>query len=163
MSKATATITRFYTAFANLDGAAMASCYAANAKFQDPVFDLSGAEEIGSMWKMLCANTSGNPKSAAAWKLEFRDVTDASAHWEAHYIFSTGRSVHNIIEAKIEVDTEGLIVNHCDTFPFWAWSRQALGASGLLLGWTPLLRSKVKRTAASSLKKYREKQDRTKV
>ena len=36
---------------------------------------------------------------------------------------------------------DGLIAEHDDAFSFYAWSRQALGAAGLLLGWTPLLRA----------------------
>jgi hypothetical protein len=36
---------------------------------------------------------------------------------------------------------------------FWPWSRQALGAPGLLLGWTPLLRAKVQRQAGANLRK----------
>ncbi|MBC7438095.1 MAG: nuclear transport factor 2 family protein, partial [Bdellovibrionales bacterium] len=49
---------------------------------------------------------------------------------------------------------QGLIATHRDRFDFWAWSRQALGTPGLLLGWTPMLRNKVRTTAASNLKKY---------
>jgi hypothetical protein len=36
----------------------------------------------------------------------------------------------------------------------WAWSRQALGAPGLLLGWTPFLRRKIRAQAAANLEKY---------
>ena len=35
------TIKRFYTAFAKLDAATMATCYADNVKFQDEVFTLT--------------------------------------------------------------------------------------------------------------------------
>ena len=46
-------IKRFYAAFAAHDGYTMASCYAPNATFSDPVFtDLKG-EEPGAMWRML--------------------------------------------------------------------------------------------------------------
>ncbi|MEN9670596.1 MAG: hypothetical protein RL018_873, partial [Pseudomonadota bacterium] len=41
-----------------------------------------------------------------------------------------------------------------DSFNFWAWSRQALGAPGLLIGWTPFLRAKVQATANDNLQKF---------
>ena len=76
------------------------------------------------------------------------------AHWEPRYRFSaTGRPVHNVIDAEFEF-RDGLIVVHRDRFSFWRWSRQALGASGLLLGWTPWLRAKVRARAEANLRVY---------
>ena len=153
MSKAT--IERFYAAFAKLDGETMQACYAANARFDDEVFSLNGAGEIGGMWRMLCDATKSKPETRAAWKLVTSQVTDRSAHWDANYIFSaTGRPVLNRIDANFEFDHNGLIVKHRDRFDFWAWARQALGTPGLLLGWTPFLRHKVRATAAGNLKRY---------
>jgi hypothetical protein len=151
------TITKFYTAFAALDADTMASCYAPNATFDDPAFSLVGREQVGGMWRMLCSATKD--KGLAHWKLEFNDIsadaTTGRAHWEAHYLFSaTGRTVHNIIDAKFTFDPQGLILVHRDTFSFWNWSRQALGAPGLLLGWSALLRAKVRAQAGSNLKKF---------
>jgi hypothetical protein len=37
---------------------------------------------------------------------------------------------------------------------YYRWARQALGPAGLLLGWTPLLRSRVRRRARASLGKF---------
>ena len=48
----------------------------------------------------------------------------------------------------------GLITRHTDRFDFWRWSRQALGAPGLLLGWSPFLRAKVRGQAAASLRRF---------
>ena len=48
-----ALIDSLYAALARRDGAAMAQCYAEEAAFSDPVFDLRG-REIGAMWSMLC-------------------------------------------------------------------------------------------------------------
>ena len=151
------TLQRFYTAFAALDADAMADCYAANVSFKDPVFSLQGQRETAGMWRMLCAATRA--KGMAHWKLEFCDITaDAQtghAHWEAHYKFSaTGRLVHNIIDADFTFTHDGLIASHRDHFDFWRWSRQALGAPGVLLGWTPMLHNKVKTTARSNLDKF---------
>ena len=149
------TIERLYTAFARLDGDEMQACYAANASFEDEVFKLNGAREIGAMWRMLCEATKATPQTRDHWKLTTSEITDRSAHWEAHYIFSTtGRAVHNRIDAEFEFDKRGLILRHRDRFDFWAWSRQALGASGWLLGWTPFLRNKVRAQASTNLRRF---------
>lgn len=151
------TIERLYTAFARLDGAEMQACYGANASFEDEVFKLQGAREIGAMWRMLCEATRSSAASQAHWKLLTSDITDRSAHWEAHYIFSTtGRPVVNRISAEFEFDKRGLINRHRDRFDFWLWSRQALGTPGLLLGWTPFLRNKVRARAAANLRRFLE-------
>lgn len=152
-----ATLERFYTAFAALDDATMADCYADNARFQDPVFRLQGKPEVAGMWRMLC--TATRSQGRADWRLEFSDVqADAAqgrAHWEAYYRFSrTGRLVHNTIDARFTFDAQGRILRHTDSFDFWRWSRQALGTPGLLLGWTPLLRNKVRAQAAAGLRKF---------
>ena len=151
MSKAT--IERLYAAFAQLDGAAMAACYAPNARFDDAVFSLQGRDQIGGMWTMLCDAVKA--KGRDVWQLEVSAVTERSAHWEATYRFSaTGRMVHNVIDAEFEFDSAGLIVKHRDRFDFWRWSRQALGAPGLLLGWSPFLRNKVRAQAAKNLARF---------
>jgi len=151
-----ATIERFYAAFAKLDGDTMQACYAPGAHFEDEVFTLDGPRQIGGMWRMLCEATKA--KGLPHWKLEVSQVTDRSAHWDAHYLFSaTGRKVLNRIDANFEFDAGGLIVKHRDRFDFWAWSRQALGTPGVLLGWTPFLRNKVRAQAAGNLKRFLEK------
>jgi hypothetical protein len=54
---------------------------------------------------------------------------------------------------------DGKIVRHTDTFGFWKWSRQALGISGVLLGWSGFLQNQVRQTARRSLREYVEKQN----
>jgi hypothetical protein len=61
--------------------------------------------------------------------------------------------VVNHIQANF-VFKDGLIYRHRDTFSFWRWSRQALGLTGWLLGWTPWLQKQVRQTAMSGLRKY---------
>ena len=143
-------IERLYSALQRRDGAAMAACYAPAATFRDPVFQLGG-ERIGTMWKMLCAR-------GADLRVEFEDIAaDAAsgrARWQAWYAFSaTGRQVHNVIDARFRFAGD-LIVEHIDEFNFWRWSRQALGPVGLLLGWTPMLRAKVRAQALQALERY---------
>ena len=117
-------------------------------------FSLKGREQIGGMWRMLC---SARPKATAAkhWKLEYSgieaDANGGRAHWEAHYLFSaTGRKVHNIIDGTFTF-TDGPIATHRDRSNFWRWARQALGLPGVLLGWSPSLKRKVRSTAAREL------------
>ena len=150
-------ITRFYTAFGQLEADKMASCYADEVVFNDEAFSLQGKAQVMGMWNMLLDATRA--KGMDAWKLEFSDVAaddlGGKAHWDAHYRFSaTGRMVLNRIDAKFVFNKKGLIVAHTDRFNFWSWSHQALGAPGLLLGWSPFLRKKVRAQAASNLQKY---------
>lgn len=144
---------RFYTAFARRDAEAMRACYHPEVHFRDEAFDLRGPR-AGAMWTMLC-------DAGADLTLTHRDIeadaASGSAHWEAHYTFgATGRPVHNVIEAAFTFE-DGLIRTHTDRFDFWRWSRQALGAPGLLLGWTPWLRRKVRTEAARRLDRYIDK------
>ncbi len=143
-------IQRFYAAFASLDGASMAACYAPGAHFSDPVFtDLRG-EQPGAMWKML----TGRAKDLKIALAEHEaDEARGSAHWLADYTFSTGRKVHNDVRASFRFEG-GLIAEHHDSFSFYAWARQALGPAGLALGWTPLLRGKVRGEARAGLEEF---------
>lgn len=151
------TIQTLYSAFAELDTEGMAACYAENASFQDEAFQLQGKTEIMGMWSMLCDAVKANGRDV--WKLSYSQVQSdgkiGSAHWEPIYRFSaTGRMVHNVIDAEFSFDAQGKILTHRDRFDFWSWSRQALGAPGLLLGWSGFLRSKVQHKANAGLRKY---------
>lgn len=144
-------IQKFYRAFQSRDGKTMAECYHTNASFSDPVFPyLDGAETIGRMWQMLCKNSTD---LEITFLNIHADNETGGAHWEAKYTFAKERHVHNIIEAKFRFE-DGLIIEHHDQFSFWRWSRMALGIPGWLLGWTPLLQTKVQRQAANRLKKH---------
>ncbi|MBA3594868.1 MAG: nuclear transport factor 2 family protein [Pseudomonadota bacterium] len=151
------TLEMLYGAFARLDSVTMARSYSPDASFDDEVFSLRGHREVTGMWHMLCDATKA--KGRDVWRLEYSGVAaeaaTGQAHWEADYRFSaTGRMVHNVIDSHFTFDSAGLIKTQRDNFDFWAWSRQALGAPGLLLGWSPFLKSKVRATAATNLKKY---------
>lgn len=140
-------ITRFYTAFSNRDWATMASCYHPEVHFNDPAFDLHG-QRVAQMWRMLC--TQGKDLQLTFSGVQADDKV-GSAHWDARYTFSkTGRQVLNQIDAQFEF-SDGLIHRHIDRFDFWRWSRQALGAPGVLLGWSSFLRGQVQQQAARSL------------
>ncbi|QDQ28584.1 nuclear transport factor 2 family protein [Chitinimonas arctica] len=147
-------IERFYQAFQQLDGAAMAACYHPEVVFDDPVFIGLRGEEAGDMWKMLCAR-------AKRFSLEFDEVRadeqGGSAHWVATYEFSkTGNMVVNDIRATFEF-RDGKIVRHRDVFDLWRWSRQALGLKGVLLGWLPPVQASIRKQARASLEAYRRR------
>jgi ketosteroid isomerase-like protein len=151
------TIAQLYAAFARLDADGMAACYAPDAVFEDEVFTLQGRREVAGMWRMLCEAAQANGRDV--WRLTWRDVradaAQGSAHWDAHYRFSgTGRLVDNSIDAAFTFGPDGLILTHRDRFDFWRWSRQALGTPGTLLGWTPLLRAKVRGKARGNLDRF---------
>lgn len=142
---------RFYNAFSQRDAETMCACYADDAVFSDPVFPDLDAKHVRGMWRMLC-------ERGADLELEFSgieaDDTTGKAHWEARYTFSaTGRKVHNIIDASFKL-RDGKIIEHRDVFDFYRWSRQALGFSGVLLGWTPLVKNKIRRVAGKQLTRF---------
>ncbi len=143
-------IRNFYTAFQQRDYAGMIACYHPEVHFSDPAFgDLHGKRAM-AMWHMLC-------ERGTDLQVTFRDVlatqNSGQAHWEANYTFSTGRTVHNVIEASFAF-ANGLIIRHADQFDFYRWMRMALGMPGALAGWTPMMQKKVRGTAVSGLNKF---------
>lgn len=149
-----ATLETFYDAFRALDPETMRACYAPDARFDDPVFGLTGRDQIGAMWQMLCEGVKA--KGRADWRLEFRDLAvergRGHAHCEARYRFSaTGARIHNVIDAEFDFAESGLILTHRDHFDLWRWSRQALRTKGLLLGWMPWFRTQLRIEAARRL------------
>ena len=151
-------VSTLYDGFENLDASAMARCYAPAARFSDPVFTLAGAH-ISNMWAMLIEGIQRS--SPDIWRLEVdgvvEDATSGRAHWVARYRFGpTGRIVTNDIRAAF-VLSDGLIIDHRDTFDLWRWSRQALGPLGVVAGWSAPLRARIRRQAADSLTKFEKR------
>lgn len=147
-----ALIQRFYDAFAKRDAETMATCYHKDVVFSDPAFGELKGDEARDMWRMLCGRAKG--LQVVASRIEADDAR-GSAHWAADYLFGrSDRPVHNEIDARFEF-REGLIARHDDTFDLWRWSRQALGAPGVLLGWSPLVKRQVRKQALDGLAKYR--------
>jgi len=147
-------IENFYAAFADADAEKMAACYHEEIHFSDPVFpDLKG-KSAGNMWRMLC-------ERANDLEIESSDISASGdrgkAHWDATYTFSaTGRKVENKIDADFEF-RDGLIVRHRDTFDLWKWTRMALGPVGVVLGWSPIVKNKVRGQAAKGLALWEKK------
>jgi ketosteroid isomerase-like protein len=150
-------ITRFYEAFAVRDAETMARCYHRDVEFSDPVFPNLKGDAAGDMWRMLAARATD---LVVRFDVKSADDQRGEAHWDADYTFTkTGRKVGNRIDAQFEFE-DGLIRRHSDRFDLWRWSRMALGAPGLLLGWSPLLRNKVRHQAAEGLAAFRRKAGR---
>ncbi len=144
------TIEQFYSAFQERDWATMGACYHPEAHFSDPVFPDLDANGVKAMWKMLL---SSGPDLRIEFEVLEENATGGTVEWDAYYTFSaSGRKVHNAVTSKF-VFKAGSVIEQVDVFNFWRWSRQALGLKGTLLGWTPLMRNKVQRTAASRLAK----------
>ncbi len=146
---------RFYQAFATRDDATMGALYGEDARFSDPVFPDLDAQQARAMWSMLL-------RSGSDLKIDYQILsateTTAKTQWTAHYHFSaTGRPVTNVVVATMDV-SEGKIRRHRDAFSFYRWSAQALGLPGLLIGWSPILRAKVRAQAAARLRAFMTRQ-----
>jgi ketosteroid isomerase-like protein len=146
------TIRRFYEAFDAGDAETMASCYAPDVRFSDPVFEDLEGEEAADMWRMLVGRAEDLTVELAS-----HDATErtGTANWIARYTFRTGRKVSNDVRAEFEFDDVGLIAKHTDRFDLWKWTRMALGPIGVVLGWSPIVQGKVRSEAAEGLAQYR--------
>jgi len=144
-------IQKFYVAFGKKDAVTMGTYYDPAASFSDAVFINLQGEQVTAMWQMLCARASD-------LRIEYSNVQadelTGSAHWEAWYTFaSTGYSVHNKIDANFRFK-DGKIIQHEDNFDFWNWAGQALGTKGKLLGWTGMVKKRVRAQAVANLRGY---------
>lgn len=148
-------IKTFYAAFARNEPGAMITCYHEEIEFTDPVFGTLRGGDVAKMWRMLIENGKGNIK------IDVSNVKSAgekgAADWTAEYVFSkTGRKVINNIHAEFQFK-DGKIIRHTDEFDVWKWSRQALGLSGYLLGWSSFIKNKIRGNAHRALHDYRLK------
>ena len=152
MDTNTQLIEKFYTAFQQLDAAAMNSCYSDDIVFFDPVFGLLKGEEARSMWEMLC-------KNAQQFSLTYGNIITlddeySTCDWQATYIFSaTGKQVVNKVKANMRF-ANGKIIEHSDGFSVHKWSKQAFGLTGILFGWNSFFQNKIKNTARKNLMKF---------
>ena len=132
----------------------MAACYADDVLFSDPAFGTLQGDDAKNMWRMLIRNAKDNLKITVT-DIEAGEMT-GSANWIAEYNFSkTGRPVVNRIHARFEF-RDGKIIRHIDDFDLWKWSRQALGWTGILLGWSPWMKMKIQKSTHRSLQEYSE-------
>ncbi|TNE74317.1 nuclear transport factor 2 family protein [bacterium] len=143
--------TTFYSAFQKRDFAQMQSCYHKDATFKDPAFGPLNYLQAKAMWHMLCKRANDLSISFSILSSTHETVR---VKWIANYTYTASNSkVKNEITATLTVK-DGKIYTHVDEFSFWKWSRQALGFTGLYLGWTPLFRKVVRKTALKSLSAF---------
>lgn len=129
----------------------MQACYADDATFSDAVFKNLNSSQVKAMWQMLISK--GKDMGIEFGQISANEKT-GKAHWDAYYTFSsTGKKVINKIDASFEFEN-GKIVKHSDDFNFYTWAKQALGTTGLLLGWTGFLKNKIQTTAMQNLEKF---------
>ncbi len=142
-------IAKFYTSFQKRDATGMIDCYDPDVQFSDQVFvDLKG-DRAKAMWQMLCAR--GSDLKIVFGNVQANDDV-GQAHWEATYTYS-GRKVHNVIDAAFQFK-DGKIIQHQDSFNLWKWAGMALGPIGLLLGWSPFVQKRIRRSANDRLEKF---------
>jgi hypothetical protein len=147
-------IEKFYSSFQAQNADGMCACYHPEVTFTDPAFGTLHGAQATSMWRMLVGRSKDLQVTFSNVQA---DDTHGSAHWEAKYSFGPKRrTVHNIIEAQF-VFKDGLILQHTDHFNFWRWSSMALGVTGMLLGWTPIIQSAVRKNALGGLEKFMAK------
>ena len=150
MSRNRITMDRFFTAFQARDARTMAQCYHEDAHFQDPVFDVRG-QDVRKMWAMLCTGAQDLDVQVLETGVEGDRGT---ARWDAVYSFSrNGRKVHNKIESRFTF-RDGLIIEQKDDFNLWRWSAMALGPTGWLLGWSPVVRRRIRSDARRRLEQF---------
>jgi ketosteroid isomerase-like protein len=143
-------IEKFYSSFAAGDAEGMVSCYTDDIVFKDPAFRELKGDDAKNMWRMLL-KTPGI--KITTHNITADDIT-GSADWIAEYTFSlTGKAVINKVHADF-IFSNGKIVKHTDYFSFWRWATQAFGIKGLLLGWMPFMKNKVKAQALARLRKF---------
>ncbi len=148
-------VNQFYSAFCKRNVNEMIACYDEGVIFSDPVFLSLRGQDAMDMWSMLCKN---GKDLQVKYEIHSCSNSNVIVLWDAFYTFSkTNRPVHNHVTAKITV-LDGKIVSHNDKFDMWRWSRQAFGLTGLLLGWTPIFRSFVRKVARNSLLTFQRSQ-----
>jgi ketosteroid isomerase-like protein len=145
-------IKKFYTGFANGNVSEMTDCYHDNIRFKDPVFGELKGTEAKAMWEMLLSRRTDSTK------ISFENIhstqDEGSADWKAVYLYGKSkRKVINNIQAHFKFK-DGKIIEHIDTFDLWKWTQQALGISGYILGWTPFMKNKIRKTVLQQLNSF---------
>lgn len=146
-------IEEFFGGFADGEVDTMISCYHPDIVFKDPAFGTLNGSDVADMWRMLIE------RGQDQLSIEFSDIKaegkTGSARWVADYFYAK-RPVQNFVTSKFKFEN-GLIIEQTDSYDLWKWSQQALGVSGLLFGWSALMKTKIQQQAISSLRKFQYK------
>lgn len=148
-------IKKFYTSFSKGNVKGMLECYHKDIVFQDPVFGKLKGERAVKMWEMLLSQKKEDTK------INFDNIQattkNGKANWVAEYIYGDKkRRVVNRVSANFKFK-DGKIIEHFDTFDLWEWTKQALGITGFLIGWTPYMKNKIQLTTNKRLNEFMKK------
>lgn len=151
MNKNEELIQKFYQSFKDKNTPAMLDCYHEEVEFTDPVFTGLKGNAAKAMWMMLV-------ERGGDLQITYKNITanenEGSADWTAIYTFTkTNRKITNHIHAQFKFK-DGKIISHKDKFSLWKWAGMALGFSGYLLGFTPMITNQIKNDANQGLKLY---------
>lgn len=135
---------RFYDALSRRDGETMASLYAPDARFEDEIYRLEGAD-VGKMWTGLMRKAK---TLTVSYTIARSGNGTGTVEWTARYIYPGGGPVVNVILSELELE-DGRIVAQRDRFDFRRWAAQALGTPGRLFGRFGWFRKMVSRKAAA--------------
>ena len=146
-------IENFYSAMQDKNAEEMIMCYHQAIEFYDPAFGRLMGKRAGDMWRMLMAS-----QNDTSFRVEYSDLSfqenRAFGRLDAYYQFGKSkRPVHNIIYSEFLI-SEGKIIQHTDRFNLYRWSRQALGITGWLIGWTSWFSNKMKKRSNYLLDKW---------
>lgn len=145
-------IENFYTAFSNGDADRMNACYHDDIVFEDPAFGRLEGDRAKAMWEMLMSR--GKESTTILASNIKADDKSGSAKWVANYVYGPKkRKVENRVQASFEFK-DGKIIQHTDVFDLWKWSRQAIGPTGYLLGWSSFMKNKMQKTTEKLLDTY---------
>lgn len=129
------TLQKFSQHLSNLDADALVQLYHNDVIFEDPAFGRIKGERVKDMWRLLLGRKVETKLEINVIDVQSDGLT-GTASWEAKYLFNvTGRKVHNKITSTFEL-MDGLIIKQDDKFDLYKWSKQAMGMTGTIVGWT---------------------------
>ncbi len=134
-------ITEFYNNFSEGNAQGMTQYYHKDIVFNDPIFGTLKKERAFKMWEMLLSKKSEHTT------ISFDNIIEKegfiTVNWTATYLFGPQqRKVVNNVLATFRFQ-ENKIIEHSDSFDLWKWTRQALGTSGYLMGWSSFMQKKI--------------------
>lgn len=132
----------------------MQASYAPDATFSDPVFQNLNIAEVQAMWEMFCKRGKD-----LQLNYDILSVTENQviAEWIPRYTFSvTDKHVVNHITSTFLI-VDNKIIKQTDNFNLYKWTSQALGAKGVLFGWSAFMQNKIRKTAMRNLHKFMQK------
>ncbi len=126
--------TKFFSAFGGKRLDEMASMYAEDVQFKDPIFEYDSRAGTMKMWSSLLAIGEDLKVNYQVTSVEGEQV---KGRWVADYKLN-GRPVHNEVDNTLTI-VDGEIVASEDQFDFVAWARQAIPGGGMAafapVGW----------------------------